>query len=526
IEIALHEQDRIKYQTGRNLYAELQQLVTQKTTAQLITYLWYDKGYFYETLWNEEVASFSELYDYLFELARRHDEKNKPLSSFIDAVALMIEKSSRLSDMDIPIEQKQGVQLMSIHKSKGLEFHSVFLVSVQQGSRDRQHKSAAFFSDHTGLALNLPIHTLLSGQKKVSNYFYSLQKKEFDKKSCAELRRLLYVGMTRAEENLFVCGSVKIPAKCDLEKSLPLQEKLSFLWDAESEKRQKSEEKNGENFIPKSFLDLLFPLFPLEKPPYSFTEIKHSPIDETFEPEDFLPRQTALKNIFDSFSQLPPFPITLPQREKFSVTEIAKTTTVEQTFTNTITEYDELDILLTKLKKSFTAADFGTLVHLCIQEALINGGTLPNFDCFSLETSYHLEKIKHKITATTSQEKKDFILACAKKMSETFLHSDLCQEVLTADWRQTEFAFKYILKKDLPAAFTNRDHIIVNGTIDLLFEKNNEITIIDFKSDKKEDAQLYRDQLQIYKKASEIIYDKKVKTFLFYTRTGNIYELN
>ncbi|MGL4986678.1 MAG: UvrD-helicase domain-containing protein [Treponemataceae bacterium] len=521
-EFFLDDEDKIKYQTGRALYEELQQLVTQKSNTDLITYLWYDKGYFYETLWNEEVDSFSSLYDYLFELARRHDEKNEPLSAFIDSVALMIEKSARLEDMDIPIEQKEGVQLMTIHKSKGLEFHSVFLVSVQQESRDSQYKNAAFFSDHIGLAINLPSHLLLSDKKAPSNYFYSIQKNEAEKRSCAELRRLLYVGMTRAEENLFISGSIKVSSKCEFEEAMTIYQKLNLLWEVEQQKREKKE-----FYIEKSFLDFFFPLLSIDYNTCSINKIQHENAKDSFMPEDYIKRNKSLKQIFDQMHSLPVFPLNPPSKVSFSVTEIAKNNLLkENALSNSSiianTDYHNLDILITKFKSSFTAADFGTLVHLCIEEALIIDGKTPNFDSFSMKTAYRLEKIKRKIASVTSTENMNLLFSYARKMTETFLQSSTCKEALTANWRESELAFKYLTENDFLALYKKTNPLIINGTIDLIYEKNNLITIVDFKTDKDENKELYQEQLLIYKRAAENMYCKEAKIVLFYTRSGNI----
>ncbi|WP_311481396.1 PD-(D/E)XK nuclease family protein [uncultured Anaerococcus sp.] len=60
------------------------------------------------------------------------------------------------------------------------------------------------------------------------------------------------------------------------------------------------------------------------------------------------------------------------------------------------------------------------------------------------------------------------------------------------------------------------DGYYVNGQIDLIFERDDEIILIDFKTDmiKREDA--YKTQLAIYKEAIEEALDKKVGKSLIY----------
>lgn len=89
---------------------------------------------------------------------RKSCEKGKSLQKFLDASALASEKD------DDDLEKKQGVTLITLHASKGLEFPIVFLVGLEEG-----------FLPHT--------RSIAEGTKD-------------------EERRLLYVGITRAQDQL------------------------------------------------------------------------------------------------------------------------------------------------------------------------------------------------------------------------------------------------------------------------------------------------------------------------------------
>ena len=89
---------------------------------------------------------------------RKHAEKGKNLQSFLDHSALASDKD------DEDLEKKQGVTLITLHASKGLEFPVVFLVGLEEG-----------FLPHT--------RSIAEGTKD-------------------EERRLLYVGITRARDQL------------------------------------------------------------------------------------------------------------------------------------------------------------------------------------------------------------------------------------------------------------------------------------------------------------------------------------
>ena len=94
-------------------------------------------------------------------------------------------------------ENLDAVRIMSIHKSKGLEFPIVILAGCQTGTEGRHNADAeALFDWSTGLTgLRIGAISDLAG-------LYIAEKTRF--RNAEEQKRLLYVAMTRARENLIV----------------------------------------------------------------------------------------------------------------------------------------------------------------------------------------------------------------------------------------------------------------------------------------------------------------------------------
>jgi DNA helicase-2/ATP-dependent DNA helicase PcrA len=91
---------------------------------------------------------------------RENENKDSSLSAFLEDVAL-------LSDIDSLNTTRNSVTMMTLHSSKGLEFPVIFIAGMEMG-------------------------------------LFPLQRNFADNSELEEERRLLYVGMTRAEENLYL----------------------------------------------------------------------------------------------------------------------------------------------------------------------------------------------------------------------------------------------------------------------------------------------------------------------------------
>jgi ATP-dependent helicase/nuclease subunit A len=108
---------------------------------------------------------------------------------------------------------------MTIHQAKGLEYPVVYLPYLNQKLMIA-NRSGVYFDDYWGVISNVS-HSFLNSQNPVqdSYYLYDLQKLGNKTKEIAELKRLFYVGCTRARDHLVLCGEMnrnKIPPETPL----------------------------------------------------------------------------------------------------------------------------------------------------------------------------------------------------------------------------------------------------------------------------------------------------------------------
>lgn len=142
----------------------------------------------------------------LFERARQYEKSSyKGIFNFINYIDRMKSRDSDLGEAKSMSEESNVVRVMSIHKSKGLEFPVVIVAN----SEKRFNKSLG--------DSNISLHQIMGYGPKVLDNLKKVQFDSFTKKMVdrtknreivAEEMRLLYVAMTRAKEKLVFVGKI------------------------------------------------------------------------------------------------------------------------------------------------------------------------------------------------------------------------------------------------------------------------------------------------------------------------------
>ena len=154
----------------------------------------------------------------LYALALRADQFEKSnfkgLSRFIRMIDQVLEAQHDLANVTVA-PPKDAVELMSIHKSKGLEFPYVFILNIDQKFNKKDTMSEVILSRRNGLGLKYVARVATNAKEEyvpstiklsIPSLTYTQNEEELQLASYSELMRLLYVAMTRAEKKLYLVG--------------------------------------------------------------------------------------------------------------------------------------------------------------------------------------------------------------------------------------------------------------------------------------------------------------------------------
>ncbi len=143
--------------------------------------------------------------DKIVEMARDYEQGGfMALADFIESLHQLIELDPREGEAQVALEDTGTVKIMTIHQAKGLEFPVVFCPYLQQIPRGRAQKHC--YDADLGIAFAL--RNPENGYREEKPFlFYQIERRNRHKE-LAELKRLYYVGATRARDKLFLVGTL------------------------------------------------------------------------------------------------------------------------------------------------------------------------------------------------------------------------------------------------------------------------------------------------------------------------------
>lgn len=454
----------------------------------------------------------------LFERAKKYESVSfKGLYQFIRYMERIRTNTGDLSSAKIIGENDNVVRIMSIHKSKGLEFPVVFLVNTNKQFNEQDlRKDPILLHQELGIGAKLIDYQL---QIQYDTLTREAIKNKIKIENLSEEMRILYVALTRAKEKLIIVGVQK-----ELDKKREEIEKNIQLYPKIEEKIPKALIKKG-----KSYLDWILLVVSYEKEiNHSIFEIQKIKKKEILKEEIHPQKNPNEVDWKKEITNIQPLDRTIKQQleyeyknkiatkipTKISVTEIKNR---KQEKIGTKEEQNLITFpkptFLKEENQEITAMEKGTLLHLCLQK-------------LNPKVEYDLKKVKEFIL--TLQQKKIITKQEAEKINPNqifaFTKSKIGKELKQAKEIKQEKPFYYKIEAKEIYAEEVEEEILVQGVIDLYYiNQKEELILVDYKTDyvpigKEEQLkEKYQEQIMLYKKALEQALKRKVDHCYLYS---------
>ena len=396
-----------------------------------------------------------------------------------------------------------AVQILSIHKSKGLEFPVVFLCDTAR--RFNQSERAETVLIHPELGLGPRVVDLQRRVRYPSLARLAISKRQ-ERESLSEEMRLLYVALTRAKERLFVTAAYKDPEK-ELEKLRPLArppippETLARAGCLASWMMSACLADAGEHFA--------LQICDGGEPDDAKTEAAPAcPAD----PEAAAELRRRLSFVYPHSAA-----VALPS--KVTATELK----------GRAEDDPDADALVKPTSFSFRMPELGTLERpLTATERGVATHLVLQYMDFSLGRSR--EGIKREIARLCAARYLSEREAEAVNVSaiERLFASPLGKRMLRAKEKLREFRFSLLLDAETLYSGTEGEKLLLQGVVDCCLIEEDGLVIIDYKTDRvrtEEEiasrAAHYRGQLTAYAAALSRILQRDVKEcVLFFLTAG------
>ena len=449
----------------------------------------------------------------LFERAKEYEKTSfKGLFNFIRFIEKLKSGNSDLSSAKIIGENEDVVRIMSIHKSKGLEFPIVFLCNSNKKMNTEDLKGNVLLHKDLGFGPNL-----IDVERKIEYPTYSREamKIKLRDEAISEEMRILYVALTRAREKLIITAIRKDEQK-EIEKK---KEDLRIYFHENKISRTLLKKKT-------SYLDWIeYVLLNYEIQGKKFEHLQFSIIDskkliETEQKEDNI----VLKVDFSEYNDFEKLEEKLNWRYKYEFSSnlpIKTTVSTLKRMENEGVDFFALtsnDIGLVDAVPKFlqeekiTSARIGTLTHLVLQKMNFNEITSEN------DVGEFIEKLMAQKFINEQEAKRISI----KKIFD-FLNSDFANKIKRAKkiYKEQPFCIQIDAKQVLKDS-QNDEQILVQGIIDMYYEnEKGNLVLVDYKTDYVENGEeelinKYKIQLELYRQALESSTNKEVeKTYIY-----------
>ena len=515
--------------------------------AEFIWKIYNDTGYFnYVGLMKNGELRQANL-KMLFEIAKQCENISfKGLYNFINYIEKVKTSSKDMDSARVIGENDDVIRIMSIHKSKGLEFPVVILSNTGKQFNLQDLNQKILLHPELGIGVKYIDYDI---QIRYDTLSKRAIRSKIKLETLSEEMRVLYVALTRAKEKIIITGFTKKEKIDKMMENVEKYENLSvmLLQNAKSYlewlmliynyNKEKMKELATINYYKK---EDIIKMYEKENEKKQEEDIYKNIIKKL---EEYPKDEKLEKQIKEKLNYIYPYIESTIIPTKTSVTEIKQIKMEginKQDIKGTIVEYINIEKLnnikdnynktienskteeLPKPKflqsdgdMNITSAEKGTLIHLCMQKLDVK------------KQEYNIEEIKElveKLVVKKIITQQEANVINLNKILQ-FTKSNIWKEITKSQTVEQEKPFyinipaKEIYNKNV------EEKILVQGIIDLYYiNQKGELILVDFKTDYVPDRQedilinKYKTQLYLYKKALEISLEKKVdKTYIYST---------
>lgn len=427
-----------------------------------------------------------------------------------------------MGEADTMSENDDVVRIMSIHKSKGLEFPIVFVPDMDKKYNLQDTTERVNFHVKFGLGLDM-VDTSLR-----------LRKKSFQKRAMAESIRLnsigeelrvLYVALTRAVEKLILVGGI-----------------ADSKYDSSMERWQRRAQTRGGDYgyvyTYSNYLDLAAPVFfkSVTSAVLELRTVTFGKADDVVSGNNSPNNGNGMNNndggnrqladIFRSrFDYKYPHELSTHLPGKFSVSEL-KHRDIDES------QDEAVHIVQSERKKPVLEADGDTQKNMGAERGNAYHKVFELFDYNVNPDEGSVREFIHGLVLSGRMDAEYENLVRAGKYV-AFLNSKLGQRMKKAAlsgrmYRERQFITGFPANRIRQEYEACDDIIMVQGIIDCCFEEEDGYVIVDYKTDHVEPANAeeilkkrYTEQLRLYADALEQISDVKVKECIIYSVSVN-----
>lgn len=424
-------------------------------------------------------------------------------------------------------ENEDVVRIMSVHKSKGLEFPVVICCGLGKKFNLKDMQQDILLHKELGLGPKF-----VDVEKRIYNQTLPQLaiKSKMKIENLSEEMRILYVALTRAVDKLILIGSVR-----DLEREIKKWLRGTTLF----------------NLVKgQSYLDWICSSLAVHRDGEPLRELGKLTINESWiqdgegsrwsinllNKKDIYQKEIEkIETYNDERERLDNFKLEVQPRYKELIAErfewkypnecdigIPSKLAVSDIKKASAKNIDDIVFKIPSLvkkpsflegQKPFTKAEIGTIIHFVMQHLDLNN----SLDVSEIENQIDTMVMKEQLTIEEAK-----VVNADKILS--FFRSDIGKRILKAEkvFREAPFILKKKASEVIDDLEECREELLVQGIIDCYFEEGEELVLIDYKTGNVlyENIDMmvkrYRVQIELYKEALEKITGKRVKESYIY----------